>query len=515
MSSYAYVIMVLHFLMSALPDPVIPSLQKLETKCLSRTCNYKISKSVSLLQDHQIIKCDARYHDCVQIRNSTEYDLPIKGSTTVWEGKNTDSISTLLKGFFQYYSIPINFTLSIITPDGVIFRPEELFHTKSPFIIQDPFITTKNIARSCTIVGATIILQEFQRASRLLNESSHRFSEICDPTSNLLRPVDTECMEYRFQQRQQPSRSTRISKQDKVVGYLNDKVEKVYGKVETSQTIDLLTESDSETEIIHSSDFITPFTFEQPLIAKPLDRISSFKKEKPALVNTPTRREQPSSSSTGDWNPPDSSNISSIIDLVKKLMVLQPQLENNASFDSYTSKPCTDMSKLLEEPLMKSILPKDICYLIAQLNFLGDAIADKIVSNSAVKQVKPFSDQEAGLLYVKQLQEMMNSVDLSEEEDDISDVLLHAGSSESDIDYDDEEEVRINYYVHDMPEQIESYEVYNLLGWYGRVIKIEFIDKKRQTWKAEMVLKYKNIRLLPAKPDFGDITAKGFATIIH
>lgn len=496
--------------MSALPDPVIPSLQKLENKCSSRSCNFKTSKSVLLLQDHQIIKCDARYHDCVQIHNSTEYDLPVKGATTIWEGKNTDSISSLLKGFFQYYSIPVNFTLSIISPDGIIFRPEELSHTKIPFIIQDPFIIGKNVARSCTIVGATIILQEFQRASRLLNEGSHRFSEICDPASNLLRPVDTESMEYRFQQRP-PTRSTRISKQDKVVGYLNEKVEKVY-KAEIHQPMDLLAGSDSEVEAIHTADFLTPYSFDEPLIASNDTQITlplePTKSEKPEL-----RKAQPSSSSTGYWNPPDTRNISGILELVKRLMVVQPQLENHASFDSYTSKPCTDMSKLLEEPNMQGVHPKDICYLIAQLNFLGDAIADKIVSNSAVKQVQPFSDQEAGLLYVKQLQEMVNSVDLSEDENDLSDVVKNANGLDSDMEYDDDDEFRINYYVHDMSGPLESYEIYSLLGWYGKVISVTF-SESQDTWIAEMVLKHKNIKLLPSKPDFGDIIARGFAIML-
>lgn len=491
--------------MSALPDPVIPSLQRLESKCSSRTCNYKTSKSVSLLQDHQIIKCDARYHDCVQIRNSTEYDLHVKGATNVWEGRNTDSISSLLKGFFQYYSIPVNFTLSIITPDGVIYRPEELSHTKCPFIIQDPFIISKNVARSCTIVGATIILQEFQRASRLLNEGSNRFSDICDPSTNLLRPVDTECMEYRFQQRQPPTRSSRISKQDKVVGYLT---EKVY-RAESHQPIDLLTGSDSEIDNMHTADLLTPYSFDESSnlfdgtqLTKPV------RKEK-----LPAQEEQPRLPLTSDWNPPDSPSITGVLELVKKLMLAQPHLENDLSFDSYTARPCMDMSKFLEEPCMQNVLPKDICYLIAQLNFLGDAIADKIVSSSAVKQVQPFTDQEAGLLYVKQLQEMMNSVDLSEEEDDLSDRLKNVDESETDLDYDDDDEIRVNYYVHDMPEPIEKYEIYDLLVWYGKVVDIKFTGDN--AWMAEVVIKYRNYKLLPTKPEFGDITANGFAIILQ
>lgn len=682
--------------MAGLDEPVIPSLQDLQVHCAARKCNYKYSKPVLLFHDHQIIKCDARYHDCVYIRNTgtNAYDMTNPGTSTMWEGRNTDSISVLLTKFFYFYSNPQNYFVSIITEDGAIYRPQEIpVNSRCDFIVQDPFITTKNVARSCTATGFNIILSEFQHASRLLTEGGHRFSKICDSTSNGPRPLDTDSMEYRFLLRQQQQQQQRqangkqenqLHQEDKVVGYLSDDSptwdeEEIHNLVDENAVATRNGENGIEDGLLAllSKNFASPkaydeyiaqhsnVTYEQHLSStaqqttakndttvrntqtsewftsisigedqrQPTSSSASQNTlEKEAKANDsqianlpslftneddmkqqtssgtlpqnntlqrvfngtqtfdfvtsfylPQQDQQPNkeNSNQGDTTVSASpqtpiataqelADLAPILNLVKTLMKLQPQAENDKTFESYTSKPCTDMSKLLEDPAITSVKPKDIVYLIAQLNFLGDAVADKIVSNSKIGVVKPsssstavtppveklitttatnemnhisssstiyvepFTDTEAGLHYVKQLQEMMNSVDLGQndeqyeedkyhEEDDGDDegslVLTEnhsiATNSESEEGpqrkYQEDEEVHIEYIVQDAPEQIDGYEVYNILQWYGIVTEIKLVAS---CWTLDMVLRYGNIRLLPILLDFGDCKAKGYAKII-
>ncbi|GAA5816106.1 hypothetical protein MFLAVUS_009628 [Mucor flavus] len=505
LSSYAYVIMVLHFLMSALEHPVIPSLQRLQASCTSRDCNFKSFKPIPVLHDHHIINCDARYHDCVQIQGVGEYSLQIKGSTSVWHGRNTDSIAKLLQLFFQYYSIPQSFCMSIVSSDGGLIRSDELYPDKSPFTIQDPFINSKNIARSCTVIGASIILQEFQRATELLSEGGHSFVKICDPSLNLNRPIDTESMEFRFQRKNDRKVTTR---QDKFVGYL-DREKKTQTLLEAKQVIDVWTGSESELEAAHADEWY----ISQPVV---------WENNSPIKIERPVKREnQQSSSSSNEGRSqnqatassssaePRSSestgtakDISPILQLVKTIMALQPKSENE--LETFSTRPCTDMDKLLNDSVVSTIQPKDLCYLIAQLNFLGDAVAGNVLTNAAIgqqpqqQQRRSETDNPTQAAYLKQLQHALETIGISEDDDD----SYNMNGTDSDLENDDEEEVNINYIVDNVPDCLDSYEIYDLFQWYGSVVNIEYMENPRPSWCVRLIMKYKNVKLLPVNPEF-------------
>lgn len=154
LSSYAYVIMALHFLMVGLDTPIIPSLQKLNARCQSRTCKSKTGKQVSLYHDHQIIRCDARYHDCVHIINSVTSEYTIQPSVgnneniTYWESKNKDTVSQIVAKFFAYYSEPSNLVVSIVQENGKLCGGYSIYQHWSghSVVVQDPFIHSKNVA---------------------------------------------------------------------------------------------------------------------------------------------------------------------------------------------------------------------------------------------------------------------------------------------------------------------------------------------------------------------------------
>lgn len=522
--------MVLHFLMSKLNNPVIPSLQRLQVTCTSRDCNFKSFKPIPVLHNHQIIKCDARYHDCVQIQGVGDYGLHVREATTVWQGRNTDSIATLLTQFFQYYSDENNYTISIISPDGELFPNEELYPHKDPFTIQDPFITSKNVARSCTTVGARIIIQEFQRAATLLSgkDFQYHFSHICDPKFNLSRPVDTESMEFRFQQRNQ--RKTTTVRQDKVVGYLGNEKQSQTILETSKRVIDLWTGSESDAEVVQIEETSTgehilrdwevssPLKIERPFITPP-SVVSVMKRLEQGTSSLSGSSHDTAATSSGSTTKTNGGNeMAPIFRLVEKIMALKPKSENG--LDTFANEPCTDMYKLLEDPVINKIQPQDICYLIAQLNFLGDAVAGKMISNVVLEHQQQYEQQQqqrqqhSAFVETQELRRALEEMGLNDEYDDEEDDEDSYQLNETDkSDIEDEDEVNINYVLDNVPDYLESYEIYNLFQWYGRITKIEYMQNP-PSWCVRMVMKYKNVKLLPVNPEFDGFTCDGQAYIL-
>ncbi|KAI8088408.1 hypothetical protein BDF21DRAFT_491444 [Thamnidium elegans] len=521
LSSYAYVIMVLHFLMSALEHPVIPSLQRLQASCTSRDCNFKSFKPIPVLHDHHIINCDARFHDCVQIQGVGEYGLQVKGATTGWHGQNTDSIARLLQLFFQYYSIPQNFTISIVSSDGGLIQCDELYPNKCPFTIQDPFINSKNIARSCTVIGASVILQEFQRAAELLSEGGHSFAKICDPSLNLDRPIDTESMEFRFQRKNE----RKTTRQDKFVAYL-DREKKTQTMLEAKQIIDVWTGNESEHDAAHTDEWYLSapcdWTNNSPIkIERPVGLGSVVKREQrqSGSSSNEERSQNPASSSSAEPRSSESTGTANdntpILHLVKTIMSLQPKSESK--LETFSTQPCTDLDKLLKDPVVSTIQPKDLCYLIAQLNFLSDAVAGNILTNAALGQQQQQQEQERSEIatpsqaaYLQQLQHALDTIVLSEDDDD----SYNLNGTDSDLEIDDEEEVNINYILDNVPDYLDSYEIYNLFQWYGNIVNIEYMQDPRPSWCVRLIMKYKNIELLPVNPEFEGFACDGQAYIL-
>ncbi|KAI9473645.1 MAG: hypothetical protein EXX96DRAFT_578784 [Benjaminiella poitrasii] len=536
LSSYAYVLMALHFLMAGLERPVIPSLQHLSVRCMSRTCNSKaMNKIIPLFHNHHIIECDARYHDCVRIQRrgmSAANQSAINQNSTIWEGYNEDSLSKLVTKFFTYYATGVNYVVSIITEDCDSYGNFDMDCWQGqPFIIQDPFILTKNAARSCTSIGAKAILREFQRAAELLRQGVS-FTTVCDKKYNFPRPLDVNCLEYRIQnqkqrraitheikkqhkeirlQSQQPDKTKMVSvSQDQVIGYLEDnnsRDEQLFEwitpdlldnedqedatKIELPTKAEVPTEAEmpTEAEVTAKSIFAeltesffgsnygkdknneqrtvlpTYFPLEFPAIAKDNEEEEpeTSANESDGGVDDTSSAQEPKSPSSlfhttslssrtadGDSLREDPNSVP-ILNLVKKLVSYQPRSSLADDMDGeflhrLTTQPCTDMQQLLDDPCMVGVDMKDICYLVAQLNFLGDTVAQRILNRGEPMVEKPMLSAHTGLdsLYEK-------TKPLSGDEDG---------------------KVVVFFTVENVPVIFDAYVVYTEFYWYGQVLNV-------------------------------------------
>jgi len=704
LSSYAFVLMALHFLMAGLETPVIPSLQK-SVKCHSRNCKSKTGRQVLLYHDHQLIRCDARYHDCVHVKNSatSEYLLePHTGKNdtiTYWESKNKDTVSRLLHKFFVYYSNPNNRVVSIITSDGKLYNQDAHRWNGQPIIVQDPFILTKNVARSCTTIGATAIFQEFSRAAMLTSDTEYTpYTVVCDRKQNLPRPLDTECMQYRFHKPKQTTTTTTLTeirakvvkqqqqqqpKEDQVIGCLEDikdneqleylltpflvdddstvkKDDKNPSKPAVTQkdmsaavaTAAAAREAKAKQEATALEEKVkqeaakkegqsvvqqkTAFTATkatasstnaESVVVKVAATSSASTSANTTTATTATTANTASSTatqatSTLTKNQPTSSQQSTsqnnspsapILNLVQKLISYQSTTTSSdipdfGAFEKLTSRPCTDMQKLLDDPCMSGVDMKDICYLIAQLNFLGDAIAERVlnpmVNGVEMKsKIQEFIDHGHMALIGEQLREMAygkalaataeddsgdnifedydseeeekdsdsEEDDSAEEEKDIEEEQTEKDGKQNDadqavpeeeeeeekeeeeetdddddnyedIDSDEEEEeeqedamvdlhavwseqsklkpqrqtntnykdndmVDVYFYVKDVPDYIDSYEIYLQFDWYGKVIEMKPAETANTsiTWHVRMKMLYKTYkRPLPIAIELGN-----------
>lgn len=168
LSSYGYVLMVLHYLVNVARPPVLPNLQ-LEAARLGLPPSTVDGWEVRFFGDEdEIVAAAAR------------------GQLT----QNHDPLGVLLRGFFQYFAstsggqgfIWMQDVLSLRSPGGVLKKEEkgwtgaktevgdnqkEVRH-RYLFAIEDPFELTHNVARTVTHNGIVAIRDEFRRAWRII-----------------------------------------------------------------------------------------------------------------------------------------------------------------------------------------------------------------------------------------------------------------------------------------------------------------------------------------------------------
>ncbi|KAJ4994142.1 poly rna polymerase cid13 [Stagonosporopsis vannaccii] len=180
LSSYGWVLMVLHYLVNVASPPVCPNLQH----CLpQRTDMDSLAERVK----------DAKMISGYEVRFwRNEEDI----TRAAQEGKltqNRQPLSSLLCGFFRYfasqgghYGRQTNFywtseVLSIRTPGGILSKQdkgwvsattvvtaEKKVTNRYLFAIEDPFEVDHNVARTVTHRGIVTIRDEFRRAGRIL-----------------------------------------------------------------------------------------------------------------------------------------------------------------------------------------------------------------------------------------------------------------------------------------------------------------------------------------------------------
>ncbi|KAG5518563.1 hypothetical protein PMAC_002959 [Pneumocystis sp. 'macacae'] len=165
LSSYGYVLLILHYLMNVIPVPLLPNLQRM-----------KASPGKVLVQSE--IECDG-------IRN---YFL-----------SNVDSLGKLVHGFFYYYAYQFNWrdhVVSIRSQTGLLTKKDKgwtqavervsvsdnIFRDRYILAIEDPFEITHNVGRTVNRLSAHTIRGEFFRASKLSGSriKNKIYNELCE-----------------------------------------------------------------------------------------------------------------------------------------------------------------------------------------------------------------------------------------------------------------------------------------------------------------------------------------------
>ena len=185
LSSYGYVLMVLHYLMNVVNPPVIPNLQYLARDDDA----WKDQVNIELFEG----KYDVRFW--------TDRDK-IAGLKST-SPKNRESTGHLIRGFFWYYSAREGFnykfdTISIRSNGGITKKQEKGWteakwasdnkNVRQRYLlaIEDPFETEHNVARVVGHNGIVAIRDEFRRAWDII-------SKIGTPSAmggSLLEPVE-------------------------------------------------------------------------------------------------------------------------------------------------------------------------------------------------------------------------------------------------------------------------------------------------------------------------------------
>ncbi|KAI5241596.1 PAP/OAS1 substrate-binding domain-containing protein [Aureobasidium subglaciale] len=166
LSSYGYVLMVLHYLVNVVQPPVLPNLQH------EAEANGMPPTSV----------------DGYEVRFFDQEDMIEQRASQGAITQNEDSLGSLLVGFFRYYAVNAGGffwtrdVLSLRTQGGVLSKDEkgwtgaktEVGENKEVrhrylFAIEDPFETTHNVARTVTHNGICAIRDEFRRAWRIIS----------------------------------------------------------------------------------------------------------------------------------------------------------------------------------------------------------------------------------------------------------------------------------------------------------------------------------------------------------
>ncbi|KAL9609430.1 MAG: hypothetical protein Q9167_005806 [Letrouitia subvulpina] len=182
LSSYGYVLMVLHYLINVTSPPILPNLQTAPQAMNNKTPESKITvdgANVRFWHDERAIQ---RYASSGQMT-----------------ADHTSSVGSLLRGFFQYFAIGdgggfswAQDVLSLRTYGGLLSKKEKdwtaaktvIIESKVPgqrpqeirqrylFAIEDPFEIDHNIARTVVHNGIVAIRDEFRRAHRLIQNAA-------------------------------------------------------------------------------------------------------------------------------------------------------------------------------------------------------------------------------------------------------------------------------------------------------------------------------------------------------
>ncbi|KAI4287572.1 MAG: hypothetical protein L6R35_003169 [Caloplaca aegaea] len=182
LSSYGYVLMVLHYLINVAKPAICLNLQHIEMAMRDTSAeNTQIIEgyNVRFWRDEAMIRQWAMQGHITPDRQST--------------------VGSLLRGFFQYFAAPSGGfswameVLSLRTPGGILTKQQKQWiaaktevldpvragekgqevRQRYLFAIEDPFETNHNIARTVVHNGIVAIRDEFRRANRLIQQAAN------------------------------------------------------------------------------------------------------------------------------------------------------------------------------------------------------------------------------------------------------------------------------------------------------------------------------------------------------
>ena len=201
LSSYGWVLMVLHYLVNVAQPPVCPNLQLVRRQP----------------DGASVVICDG--YDVQFLRNEAEIQqLAAKKMLT----HNQQTLGALLKDFFHYYAqqgyssprggfVWTQDALSLRSPGGILSKEEKgwtasrrtMVHgvevrNSYLFAVEDPFELDHNVGRTVTHSGICAIRDEFRRALRILQTIGRAGAEVATRDGELLEvlvehvPIDEE-----------------------------------------------------------------------------------------------------------------------------------------------------------------------------------------------------------------------------------------------------------------------------------------------------------------------------------
>ncbi|KAH7400724.1 hypothetical protein DE146DRAFT_653720 [Phaeosphaeria sp. MPI-PUGE-AT-0046c] len=209
LSSYGWVLMVLHYLVNIAKPPVCPNLQH------SVPQPKDVNQLETFFKDPEISGYKVRFW-----RNEQEIMQAAQSGQLT---QNRQSIGELLRGFFQYYASSPSFgnyaprpfywtneVLSLRTPGGIrtkqdkgwvsaktTITAEKKVTNRYLFAIEDPFELDHNVARTVTHRGIVAIRDEFRRAWRILaavgkgmEAEGGMFDEVVEPAPPQQQPKE-------------------------------------------------------------------------------------------------------------------------------------------------------------------------------------------------------------------------------------------------------------------------------------------------------------------------------------
>ncbi|KAK1066275.1 hypothetical protein LTR74_007323 [Friedmanniomyces endolithicus] len=173
LSSYGYVLMVLHYLVNIVQPPVLPNLQSPWRP-----------NGQSTAMGASRVECDGWVVDFWRDENEI-----LRAAKAGQMSSNRESLGSLLEGFFRYYSSMgggptfhwMQNVLSLRSPRGILSKEQKGWvkavtqeglgkkvQHRYLFCIEDPFELDHNVARTVTHYGIVAIRDEFRRARRIL-----------------------------------------------------------------------------------------------------------------------------------------------------------------------------------------------------------------------------------------------------------------------------------------------------------------------------------------------------------